>query len=229
VRVNFETTHDMSYICTVSVVSTPDSPVIEAATTPRLEQPPRESTPPTDPSAKGHQERDQRRRRNTRDGRKNEPPQEDAALENKTSVSEIAREAEKAAKPIKKQAPRDNTPPPTDAAPADEHKKPKEPVPTNEDGSPLETPSASRRRRLRRRAGRRGGRDKETPEGGIIGNPSMGNEPSLVLDKHGPQGTAFPSTTIAATFDPKSPLYNEDANNPFDSQKEKTWWKRLLE
>ena len=235
VRVNFETTHDMSYICTVSVLSTPDTPVIEATPTPRLEQPPRENTQPKDTPTQGNQERGQRRRRDGRDGRKNEHPQEDAVQEEKTPASEKTSapenkpEAEKVSKPTRKSPARDNTGTSTDAAPETENKKPKEGAPTNEDGSPLETPSASRRRRLRRRAGRRGGRDKVTPEGGVIGNPSMGNEAPLVLDNNAPQGTAFPSTTIAATFDPNSPLYSEDGNNPFDPQKEKTWWKRLLE
>lgn len=207
IRVVFEEAGHQVHACTVSILTpspTPlkEEPVKEEAPAPIAQE--REESQPQGRAPRGErQERSGNKRKRERDRTKGgeKEPREKAAAE-ATSPKESS-----------------PTPETTKDVPREKSADGEEPA--------KEGASESRKRRLRRRANRRN-RDKNRQDDQEAGASPNGAETPPVITS-GDSGPAFPSTTIAATFDPNSPVYHEEAQGSGDTDKEKTWWKRLLD
>lgn len=207
IRVVFEEAGPQVHACSVSILTPSPTPLKEEAAkeevpAPRVEE--REEPQPQGRPPKGErQERSGNKRKRERDRTKGgeKEPREKASLENVSSKEGTP--TQDAAKDTSKERPTDGDEPAKEGA------------------------SESRKRRLRRRANRRN-RDKNRPDGQeSAASPNGADTPPVITS--GDTGPAFPSTTIAATFDPNSPVYHEDTQGSGENDKEKTWWKRLLD
>ncbi|MCA0369721.1 MAG: Rne/Rng family ribonuclease [Proteobacteria bacterium] len=213
IRVVFEEAGPQSHACSVSVLVPSPTGALEVA--PKEEpapqkreerEEPKEAKPQPREPKEPRPERGNKRRRDRSKGPGDREPRE------------------------RQDMPREDAPRP-EPAPKKAETESADTSQVTQDGTDAsQSPSESRKRRMRRRANRRN-RDKsrqDTPDQGGAASEGQETTQSSVLASQD-SGPAFPSTTIAASFDPNSPVFHEDAQAREEQDKEKTWWKRLLD